>query len=778
MSLKARIYIGSIISAGLAILAFGFSHWSAPDLARFLWFIALAVPASCLKVRLPGIRNGTMSVLFIFLLGGVVKLNLPETLVIGIVSVAAQSLWHSRLGVRLVQIAFSIATIAIAITATDLAYHAASSLFGPLRLFIAVSVFFWSNTFPIAVVIALTEKKDLRHVWSSCYLWCFPYYLVGAGVVSAFTSSHGLLDWQAAVIAGPIIYVIYKCYHLYLNRLTVEQERAEEEHKHATQMAALHEKTVKALDSSVMANARLDAVFRASPLAIITLDGAGRVTSWNAMAEHIFGWSAEEALGASLPFASGRSEEIVQDIVCRALQGEAIAGLEMQQWRKDGYAFEAAVWTAALPDTDGGRGVLLTVADVSTRKRLEEQLRLSQKLEAVGRLAGGIAHDFNNLLTVINGYSSLMIETVKGHQYAVSQAEEILSAGTRAAELVSQLLTFSRRQMIKPRPFEVNQFVRDIKRMLKRVIGEHIELRAELDPDSGWIHADLNQMEAALLNLSTNARDAMPEGGVLSIATAPVDITPNNAPPDTDLPPGQYVRLVVRDTGYGMNPETKQRLFEPFYTTKERGRGTGLGLPSVLGGVEQNHGRIFVASELGKGSEFSIYLPRIAPPETIGEHLSSRSKQYAGGSETILLVEDEVTVRRMLREALIKAGYRVWEAGNGAEALKLWGAEISRVDLVVTDVVMPVMNGLRLIDELRRMRPDIRSLCMSGHSDDLLAQQSSQNAPDLLRKPFLPELLVLKVRQMLDQHRVTDDGRPRQGGSVHTLCEHHSPGYL
>ena len=750
MSLKARIYIGCIISAGLATLAFGFSHWSTPDLFRFLAFLALAIPASCLKVRLPGIRNGTMSVLFIFLLGGVVKLNLPETLVIGIVSVAAQSLWHSRLGVRLVQIAFSIATIAIAITATDFAYHASSFLFGPLRLFIAVSVFFVTNTFPIAVVVALTEKKDLRHVWSSCYLWCFPYYLVGAGVVSAFTFSHGVLDWQAAAVAAPIIYVIYKCYRLYLNRLSIEQERAEEEHEHAIQMAALHEKAVSALNSSIMANARLDAVFRASPLAIITLDGVGRITSWNAMAEHIFGWSAEEVMGAPLPFANGRSEEVVQDIVSRALHGEAIAGLEMRQWRKDGAAFEAAVWTANLPDTDGTRGVLLTVADVSTRKGLEEQLRLSQKLEAVGRLAGGIAHDFNNLLTVINGYSSLMIETVKGHQYAVSQAEEILAAGTRAAELVSQLLTFSRRQMIKPRAFEVNQFVHNIERMLKRVIGEHIELRTSLHPDAGWIHADLNQMEAALLNLSTNARDAMADGGVLSIETAPIDVTPHHLPPNTDLPPGQYVCLAVRDTGHGMDPETKQRLFEPFYTTKERGRGTGLGLPSVLGGVEQNHGRIFVASEPGKGSVFSIYFPRIAPPETSREHLSSQSKQYTGGSETILLVEDEVTVRRILREALIKSGYRVWEAGNGAEALKLWGADISRVDLVVTDVVMPVMNGLRLIDELRRLRPDIKSLCMSGHSDDLLAQQTSQNAPELLRKPFLPELLVLKVRQLLD----------------------------
>jgi two-component system cell cycle sensor histidine kinase/response regulator CckA len=757
MSLTTRIYIGVVLALGALALGYGLAQWDGTNLVRFLWYLALAVPASCLKVTLPGV-TGTMSVLFIFLLGGTIELNLPETLIIGVVSVTAQSLWHSRLGVRLVQLSFSVANIALAVTATDYTYHATDALSAPLRLAIAVSVFFITNTFPIAIVIALTEERKLREVWSSCYLWCFPYYLVGAGIVALFRFANRMLDWQAGVLIVPVVYVVYRSYSLYLNQLQTERKHADEERLHASEIAALHSQTVEALASAMTANVRLDAVFRASPFAIITLDREGNVTGWNATAEHIFGWSVEEVLGRPLPFATGRSEEIVQGIIGRTLRGELISNLEMKQWRKDGTPFDATVWTATLRDAEGVSGVLVTVADVSDRKRLEEQLRLSQKMEAVGRLAGGVAHDFNNLLTVINGYSSLLIDTVSGHQYAVSQAEEILGAGTRAAELVSQLLTFSRRQMIKPKALEVNQFVRDVQRMLQRIIGEHIELRTRLNPDAGWIHADLNQMEGVLLNLSTNARDAMPEGGILTIETGRVDVVPGQPAPQ-DLPSGSYVRLLVRDTGMGMDSETRQHLFEPFYTTKEQGKGTGLGLASVHGGVEQNRGRIFVNSELGKGSEFSIYLPRIEPPEPL-ETTPATARNMAQGSETILLVEDENTVRRMLREALSKAGYRVWEAGNGAEAIERWADQIDQIDLVVTDLVMPVMNGLRLTEELRKLRPSVKVVCMSGHSEDMINRQSGDAPLDLLQKPFLPDVLVRKVREVLDHRPARSEAVP------------------
>ena len=470
------------------------------------------------------------------------------------------------------------------------------------------------------------------------------------------------------------------------------------------------------------------------------------------MAERILGWSPEETIGQPLPFTDAMTGEIIESIVDETLRGRLVAGFEMKQLRRDGTPFEATVWTAPLRDSSQGiSGILIMIADVSDRKRLEEQLRLSQKMEAVGRLAGGIAHDFNNMLTVINGYSAMLVENLRGNPYAVSQAGEILSAGTRAGELISQLLAFSRRQMIRPKPIEVIQLVRDVERMLRRLVGEHIELRTNLDPDTGWIRADVNQMEAVMLNLATNAQDAMALGGVLSIETAARGHRRRESRKSLSLAPGSYVRLTVRDTGHGMDEETQQHIFEPFFTTKETGKGTGLGLSTVYGTIEQNGGRIFVESALGKGTTFSIFLPRFEAA-ACDRCLSGTSPTLHEGHETILLVEDENSVRHMLREALHKAGYTVWEAANGAEAIAQWGARINEIDLVVTDIVMPKMNGLRLAEELRSRRPGMKVVFMSGHSLEFINSQGVPDpAPDLLQKPFVPQVLVRKVREILDQ---------------------------
>jgi PAS domain S-box-containing protein len=752
VTLKTRIYIGLVLAIGAAALGRGFYLWNVQDLTRFICYLALAIAGSCLKVRLPGVNTGTMSVLFVFLLAGIVELDLAETLVIGVACVTVQCFWHAKVRPRAIQVWFNVANIAFAIGATDFVYHAIPSLQMPLHLALAASVFFVTNTFPVATVIALTEGKSLRQVWSSCYLWCFPYYLIGAAIVGVSSFVNRLADWQASVLITPVIYVIYRSYRLYLDKLQTIKEHAEEERRHSAEVAVLHGRAMESLNSEIIANARLDAVIRSSPLAILSLDREGIVTSWNATAEHIFGWTHEEAVGRPIPFAIGSSDEIVQGIIERTLRGELIAGEEMKQWRKDDSPFEATIWTAPLRDrSEEISGILITVADVSDRKLLEEQLRLSQKMEAVGRLAGGIAHDFNNLLTVINGYSSMLADSLQGNAYAASRAEEILAAGTRAAELVSQLLTFSRRQVIKPRPLEINEFVRDVDRMLRRIIGEHIELGIELDPAAGWIHADFNQMEGVLLNLSTNARDAMPNGGGLTVETSHIEVLPGRQSPYADLAPGSYVRLVVRDTGHGMDSDTQRHLFEPFFTTKMRGKGTGLGLSSVYGCVEQNHGRIFVNSRLGRGTTFSIFLPRIEAPQS-AETRKVTAPGFHDGTGTVLLVEDESAVRRMLREALSGAGYRVWEAGNGAEAVKLWGDSIEQIDLLVTDIVMPVMNGLRLAEELLRRRPSLKVVFMSGHPEDLINSQSGENpAPELLQKPFVPDVLVRTVREMLDQ---------------------------
>jgi signal transduction histidine kinase/ActR/RegA family two-component response regulator len=431
--------------------------------------------------------------------------------------------------------------------------------------------------------------------------------------------------------------------------------------------------------------------------------------------------------------------------------------VEVPQRRKDGSRFEAAVWTA--PTRDSNRqvtGVVAAVADISERKTLEERIRFSAKMEAVGRLAGGIAHDFNNLLTVINGYSSMLLDSMRFRQedYASSQAQEILNAGTRAADLVAKLLAFSRRQVTERRMFDVNEMVRSVERMLGRLIGEHIELKIDLAPEAGWVMADPGQMEAALINLATNARDAMARGGVLSIETTRAEMGPEARGAQPAIPAGSYTAIAVRDTGDGMDAETRQHIFEPFFTTKERGRGTGLGLSSVYGAVEQNGGFVFVTSEVGHGATFSLYFPRFESP-AVSQTKDVVSGGTSSGTETILLVEDEAPLRRMLREALCNAGYRVWESGDGAQAMVHWGSKMEEIDLVVTDVVMPVMGGLRLAAELRRRREDIKVVFMSGHADELLVAQGAVNAAmNFLQKPFLPLDLVLLVRRTLD--RATD----------------------
>jgi PAS domain S-box-containing protein len=755
LSRQAKIYIACVLAIGAAALGNGLFHWQPHDLARFFCYFSLAVPASCLKVRLPGI-TGTMSVLFVLLLAGIVDLGLPESLLIGVVCVIVQSFWHARVRPRAVQLWFSVANISSAVWISHFVYHSlagvAPFLESPFRLSIAAAVFFAANTFPVAAVVALTEGKSLRQVWSNCYLWSFAYYLVGAGIVGVFTFAHRMFDWQVSLLILPVVYAIYRSYGLYLGQLEAERKHREEEHKHVEEVTLLHSRAMDALASAMAANAKLDAAVQASPLAILTLDRHGMVTSWNSMAEHILGWSAVEAIGRPLALAQGMGEATIRDIIAKTMRGEEVAGIEVKQWRRDGSPFEAAIWAAPLRETANEiSAILITVADVSDRAQLEEQLRLSQKMEAVGRLAGGIAHDFNNLLTVINGYSSLLVDTLKGNPYAIKQADEILSAGMRAAELLSQLLTFSRRQLIKPKPIEINQLIHNVERMLRRVIGEHIEFRTEFQAKAGWIHADPNQMEAVLLNLATNAQDAMSHGGVLSIETAVVEVVEGQEKHHLELRPGSYVRLVVRDTGDGMDAETQQHIFEPFFTTKQTGRGTGLGLSSVYGTVEQSGGRIFVSSQVGEGTTFSIYLPRI---ENIPSYGTPRtvSEDSNHGSEVILLVEDEVSLRHMLREALQKAGYKVWEAANGAEALGQWGASIREIDLVVSDIVMPVMNGLTLAEELRSRRPEIKVVFMSGHSMELITNQSLPDpAPDLLQKPFLPQVLVRKVREILDQ---------------------------
>jgi signal transduction histidine kinase len=378
---------------------------------------------------------------------------------------------------------------------------------------------------------------------------------------------------------------------------------------------------------------------------------------------------------------------------------------------------------------------------------LEARLRHSQKLEAVGQLAGGIAHDFNNLLTVINGYCERLITSVGQDGPARQDLDVIHQAGRRAAALTSQLLAFSRRQVLQPRVIDLNAIVCDIEKLLRRVIGEPIVMVTALDPTLDATRADPGQIEQVLMNLAINARDAMPDGGTLTIETA--NLTVSDFAPG-GLPAGRYVQLTVRDTGHGMDEETLLHIFEPFFTTKELGRGTGLGLPTVYGIVMQSGGHIAVDSAPNEGTAVHVYLPRVDPVTAAAA--AAASPANAPGHETLLLVEDEALVRGLVRDFLDSAGYTVIEAGDAEEAFRLFESRgAPAIDMLVTDVVLPGLNGLRLAERLRAIVPGLKTLFVSGYpGTTAIRQDSFDPGTAFLAKPFSRQVLTDKVREILD----------------------------
>ena len=381
----------------------------------------------------------------------------------------------------------------------------------------------------------------------------------------------------------------------------------------------------------------------------------------------------------------------------------------------------------------------------------ERQLLQSQKLEAVGRLAGGISHDFNNLLTVILGYSDLMLRQLSNEDPLRRNVSEIVRASERAAALTRQLLAFSRKQVMQPKVFDVNSVVIELEKMLRRMIGEDVELRVSLQPDLGNIRADPVQLEQVIMNLVVNARDAMPTGGKLSIETTNVFLDQAYVGDHLSGRPGNYVMLAISDTGCGMDRETQQRIFEPFFTTKTLGKGTGLGLSMVYGIVKQSGGNIWVYSEEGRGTTFKIYFPQVN--EGGEEYRRAATKiESPRGSETILLVEDADWVRKLARQVLENAGYRVLEAGSADAAIRvIETSNGTKIDLVLTDVIMPGMSGNDMSKRLLKKRPGLPVLYMSGYTDDAIVQHGVlEPGINFIQKPFSPNALALKVRQVLD----------------------------
>ena len=468
-----------------------------------------------------------------------------------------------------------------------------------------------------------------------------------------------------------------------------------------------------------------------------------------------YGYSRQEFL--SMTIKDIRSPDDVAallDTVSQARLGLTAAGTWKHR-RKDGGNIDVEI--VSHPLVFGGRGAKLVLAsDITERKRAEQalreteaQLRQSQKLEGIGQLAGGIAHDFNNLLTVINGFSALAMKGLSAEDPLLDNLEEIKKAGDRAASLTRQLLAFSRKQVLQPEILNLDSVVSEMEKMLRRVIGENIDLRAVLEPKLGNVKADPGQIEQIILNLVVNARDSMPGGGKVTIETDNVCLDEDYANNHVGARPGHYVMLAVSDTGTGMDEETQARIFEPFFTTKELGKGTGLGLSTIYGIVKQSGGNIWVYSEVGRGTTFKIYLPRVDAEAQEYKHASA-TEEVLNGTETILLVEDEEMVRKLARQILATQGYRVLEATNGEEALRMCEHDQEPIELLLTDVIMPEMSGPELAERLHRLRPELRVLFMSGYTDDAIVHHGVlAEGAHFIQKPFAPDVLSRRVRQIL-----------------------------
>jgi two-component system, cell cycle sensor histidine kinase and response regulator CckA len=497
------------------------------------------------------------------------------------------------------------------------------------------------------------------------------------------------------------------------------------------------------------ATERLRALEEAAPAGIVALDLNGRVTMWNRAAEQLFGWQAAEVTGRPSPLVPEDWRAHDTALSARVLAGEVVSGIETSRLHKSGSQLTVSLSCGPIRNAEGDVcGTIGVLSDISEAKRLERQFLQAQKMEAFGQLAGGIAHDFNNLLTVIIGFSELAIDRAPTMPELAADMKQVREAGERAAQLTRQLLAFSRKQAWTPHVLDLNEAVADFQKMVRRIVREDIRLQITAAPALRHTKADRGQIDQLLMNLVVNARDAMPRGGELTIATANVTLDAHFVRQHVGAAAGKYVSLTVHDTGCGMTPAVLARIFEPFFTTKAPGKGTGLGLSTVFGLVQQSGGYITVDSEPGAGTTVTTYWPAVTDAVAAA---TERAPARIGGTETILLVEDESGVRHLIGQVLERNGYTVLYARDADDALAIEARHSGTIDLLVSDMIMPGLSGADLAQRLVTCRPGIQVLFVSGYaSREAWELGVGGHKASFLQKPFTPETLARMVRERLD----------------------------
>jgi PAS domain S-box-containing protein len=470
--------------------------------------------------------------------------------------------------------------------------------------------------------------------------------------------------------------------------------------------------------------------------------------------EAIFGFTQQEWLKGSeqwIRFVPEEDHPIIAAAEEDCLRVKRFQA-EYRLKRKDGQVIWVSDTAVVVPGSESHPLMEGIIVDITERRLLENQLQQARRMEAVGRLAGGVAHDFNNLLTIIKGYVELALKRCAEQPELRGNIQRIEDAAERAVTLVRQLLAFSRKQVLKPKVLDLNSIVLNMDKLVRRLMSERIEMKTQIDKNIGAVKADPGQIEQVILNLIVNARDAMPNGGKLLIETGNIELDSTFGHDQASIKPGPYVMLSVTDTGIGMSAETLAHIFEPFYTTKESGRGTGLGLSTVYGIVKQSGGHVSVYSELGKGTTFKVYLPRVDDPVQAPATVEAPGSASAEGAETILLVEDEPAVRELARMVLSERGFSVIEAQSPEDAVRLAGKHGVEIHLLLTDVVMPGMSGHDLAKQLTARHPNLRVLYMSGYTHNMIAENGTlEEGLSFLQKPFTPQVLTQKVREVLSR---------------------------